>query len=225
MQTLLRRNFRPEFLNRLDEIVFYKPLSKENITGIIDLQIAALNKRLADKQLKCELTPAAKSFVIDAAYDPQFGARPLRRYLQHTVETLLAQRILRGDVLPGQTLVCDEQNGELVISLRQGMKNSGPFRPGVFYGKTHGRTAHPSPNGCYTRYPDSQLRNGNLAAHRVDCLVLLGSPPDTVHRALLRKTRSSTPLIRVRRHSIHPRSGIPPRCSGLRVTGHRYLPK
>ena len=118
VQTLLRRNFRPEFLNRLDEIVFYKPLSKENITGIIDLQIAALNKRLADKQLKCELTPAAKSFVIDAAYDPQFGARPLRRYLQHTVETLLAQRILRGDVLPGQMLVCDEQNGELVISAK-----------------------------------------------------------------------------------------------------------
>ena len=118
VQALLRRNFRPEFLNRLDEIVFYKPLSKENITGIIDLQIAALNKRLADKQLKCELTPAAKSFVIDAAYDPQFGARPLRRYLQHTVETLLAQRILRGDVLPGQTLVCDEQNGELVISAK-----------------------------------------------------------------------------------------------------------
>ena len=118
VQALLRRSFRPEFLNRLDEIVFYKPLSKENITGIIDLQIAALNKRLADKQLKCELTPAAKSFVIDAAYDPQFGARPLRRYLQHTVETLLAQRILRGDVLPGQTLVCDEQNGELVISAK-----------------------------------------------------------------------------------------------------------
>ena len=118
VQTLLRRNFRPEFLNRLDEIVFYKPLSKENITGIIDLQIAALNKRLADKQLKCELTPAAKSFVIDAAYDPQFGARPLRRYLQHTVETLLAQRILRGDVLPGQTLVCDVQNGELVINAK-----------------------------------------------------------------------------------------------------------
>ena len=118
VQTLLRRNFRPEFLNRLDEIVFYKPLSKENITGIIDLQIAALNKRLADKQLKCELTPAAKSFVIDAAYDPQFGARPLRRYLQHTVETLLAQRILRGDVLPGQTLVCDAQNGELVITAK-----------------------------------------------------------------------------------------------------------
>ena len=118
VQTLLRRSFRPEFLNRLDEIVFYKPLSKENITGIIDLQIAALNKRLADKQLTCELTPAAKTFVIDAAYDPQFGARPLRRYLQHTVETLLAQRILRGDVLPGQTLVCDVQNGELVIAAK-----------------------------------------------------------------------------------------------------------
>ena len=118
VQTLLRRSFRPEFLNRLDEIVFYKPLSKENITGIIDLQIAALNKRLADKQLTCELTPAAKTFVIDAAYDPQFGARPLRRYLQHTVETLLAQRILRGDVLPGQTLVCDVQNGELVITTK-----------------------------------------------------------------------------------------------------------
>ena len=118
VQTLLRRSFRPEFLNRLDEIVFYKPLSKENITGIIDLQIAALNKRLADKQLTCELTPAAKTFVIDAAYDPQFGARPLRRYLQHTVETLLAQRILRGDVLPGQTLVCDVQNSELVITAK-----------------------------------------------------------------------------------------------------------
>ena len=118
VQTLLRRSFRPEFLNRLDEIVFYKPLSKENITGIIDLQLAALNKRLADKQLTCELTPAAKTFVIDAAYDPQFGARPLRRYLQHTVETLLAQRILRGDVLPGQTLVCDVQNGELVITAK-----------------------------------------------------------------------------------------------------------
>ena len=118
VQALLRRTFRPEFLNRLDEIVFYKPLSKENITGIIDLQIAALNKRLADKQLTCELTPAAKTFVIDAAYDPQFGARPLRRYLQHTVETLLAQRILRGDVLPGQTLVCDVQNGELVITAK-----------------------------------------------------------------------------------------------------------
>ena len=99
--------YKRQFLNRLDEIVFYKPLSKENITGIIDLQIAALNKRLADKQLKCELTSAAKSFVIDAAYDPQYGARPLRRYVQHTVETMLSKRLLRGDVTPGQTVTVD----------------------------------------------------------------------------------------------------------------------
>ena len=111
----LRRSFRPEFLNRLDEIVFYKPLTKENITGIIDLQIAALHKRLEDKQLHCELTPEAKQFIIDAAYDPQFGARPLRRYVQHTVETLLAKRILRGDVIPGQPLTCGVENGELFI--------------------------------------------------------------------------------------------------------------
>ena len=111
----LRRSFRPEFLNRLDEIVFYKPLTKENITGIIDLQIAALNKRLEDKQLHCELTPEAKQFIIDAAYDPQFGARPLRRYVQHTVETLLAKRILRGDVIPGQPLTCGVENSELFI--------------------------------------------------------------------------------------------------------------
>ena len=115
VQTLLHRTFRPEVLNRLDEIVFYKPLSKENITGIIDLQIAALNRRLADKQLRCELTQAAKQFIIDAAYDPQFGARPLRRYVQHTVETLLAKKILEGSVQPGSTITVDTENGELVL--------------------------------------------------------------------------------------------------------------
>jgi len=115
VQTLLHRTFRPEYLNRLDEIVFYKPLSKENITGIIDLQIAALNRRLADKQLRCELTQAAKQFIIDAAYDPQFGARPLRRYVQHTVETLLAKKILEGSVQPGSTITVDTENGELVL--------------------------------------------------------------------------------------------------------------
>ena len=115
VQTLLHRTFRPEFLNRLDEIVFYKPLSKENITGIIDLQIAVLNRRLADKQLRCELTQAAKQFIIDAAYDPQFGARPLRRYVQHTVETLLAKKTLEGSVQPGSTITVDTENGELVL--------------------------------------------------------------------------------------------------------------
>mgnify|MGYP003100896092 CR=1 FL=1 len=104
VEQLLKRSFRPEFLNRLDEIVFYKPLTKENIVKIIDLQMDALNARLADKQLRCELTPEAKQFIIDAAYDPQYGARPLRRYLQHTVETLLARRIVEGNVSPGATL-------------------------------------------------------------------------------------------------------------------------
>ena len=84
-------------------------------TNIIDLQIAVLNRRLADKQLRCELTQAAKQFIIDAAYDPQFGARPLRRYVQHTVETLLAKKILEGSVQPGSTITVDTENGELVL--------------------------------------------------------------------------------------------------------------
>ena len=115
VRALLRRTFRPEFLNRLDEIVFYKPLTKENVTKIIDLQIAKLNNRLADQQIRCELTPAAKAAIVDAAYDPQYGARPLRRYVQHTVETMLSKRLLRGDVTPGQTVTVDAENGELVM--------------------------------------------------------------------------------------------------------------
>ena len=91
------------------------PLTKENITGIIDLQIDALNKRLSDKQLHCELTEAAKQLIIDTSYDPQFGARPLRRYVQHTVETLLAKKILEGSVQPGSTITVDTENGELVL--------------------------------------------------------------------------------------------------------------
>ena len=116
VEALLKRSFRPEFLNRLDEIVFYKPLTRENITAIIDLQIAALNRRLADKQLTCTLTDAAKHHIIDASYDPQFGARPMRRYVQHTVETLIARRILEGTILPGAELTVDVQDGELHVS-------------------------------------------------------------------------------------------------------------
>ena len=116
VEQLLKRSFRPEFLNRLDEIVFYKPLTKDNIVHIIDLQLAQLNRRLMEKQLKCELTDDAKQFVIDAAYDPQYGARPLRRYLQHTVETLLAKRIVRGDIAPNTTLTVSVQNGALVVT-------------------------------------------------------------------------------------------------------------
>ena len=116
VEQLLKRSFRPEFLNRLDEIVFYKPLTKDNIVRIIDLQLASLNRRLAEKQLRCELTQEAKDFIIDAAYDPQYGARPLRRYLQHTVETLLARRIVEGDITPDTTLRVEVQNGELAIA-------------------------------------------------------------------------------------------------------------
>ena len=115
VEQLLKRSFRPEFLNRLDEIVFYKPLTKDNIVKIIDLQMDALNARLADKQLRCELTPEAKQFIIDAAYDPQYGARPLRRYLQHTVETLLARRIVEGNVSPGATLRVEVRDDALQV--------------------------------------------------------------------------------------------------------------
>ena len=115
VEQLLKRSFRPEFLHRLDEIVFYKPLTKENIVKIIDLQMDALNARLADKQLRCELTPEAKQFIIDAAYDPQYGARPLRRYLQHTVETLLARRIVEGNVSPGATLRVEVRDDALQV--------------------------------------------------------------------------------------------------------------
>ncbi len=113
---LLKRSFRPEFLNRLDEIVFYKPLSKDNITHIIDLMVAEIDHRLEEKQLSCTLTPAAKQFIIDAAYDPIYGARPLRRYLQHTVETLISRKIIADEVSPGDTLTVDVENGELVVN-------------------------------------------------------------------------------------------------------------
>ena len=115
VETLLRRSFRPEFLNRLDEIVFYKPLTKENVTQIIDLQMNKLNSRLEQQQIVCQLTDAAKALIVEAAYDPQYGARPLRRYVQHTVETMLSKRLLSGTVLPGQTVTVDVQNGELVM--------------------------------------------------------------------------------------------------------------
>jgi len=115
VQQLLRRSFRPEFLNRLDEIVFYKPLTKENITKIIDLQIEKLNERLAQQQICLQLTEKAKVYIVEEAYDPQYGARPLRRYVQHTVETMLSKRLLAGAVLPGQTVTVDVQDGALIM--------------------------------------------------------------------------------------------------------------
>ena len=115
VESLLKTTFRPEFLNRLDEIVFYKPLSKADISQIIDLLIAELNQRLSKQQLSCTLTPKAKAFVIEAAYDPLYGARPLRRYLQRNLETLIGRHILQGDLLPGSTVLIDAVNETLQI--------------------------------------------------------------------------------------------------------------
>lgn len=115
VDALLKRSFRPEFLNRLDEIVFYKPLTRENITGIIDLLIADLNRRLADKQLTVTLTDAAKAFIVEESYDPAFGARPLRRYVQHSVETLLGRKIIADDIAPGTKLTVELDENSLKI--------------------------------------------------------------------------------------------------------------
>lgn len=112
---LLRRSFRPEFLNRLDEIVFYKPLTKNDITFIIDLIVKDLNKRLEDKQLSCELTENAKNYIIESAYDPVYGARPLKRFIQRYIETLIAKKIIRDDVAPETKFVIDVENDEFVI--------------------------------------------------------------------------------------------------------------
>ena len=116
VDALLRRSFRPEFLNRLDEIVFYKPLTRENITHIIDLLLSDLNRRLADKQLHVALTDAARQFIIDQAYDPVYGARPLRRFVQHGVETLIGRKIIEGQVQPGSTLTVDCADGALQVN-------------------------------------------------------------------------------------------------------------
>ena len=111
----LRNHFRPEFLNRLDETILFKPLTKENIGCIVNLMVKELNRRLADQELGLELTEAAKSHVIEEGYDPVYGARPLKRYLQKYVETLAARKILSGDVHAGQTLLLDLEDGQFVI--------------------------------------------------------------------------------------------------------------
>jgi ATP-dependent Clp protease ATP-binding subunit ClpB len=109
----LRNSFRPEFLNRLDEIIMFKPLTKDNIGGIVDLILQELNERLEDRQIKIELTPAAKQYVIDQGYDPVYGARPLRRYIQKNVETMAAKIILAGDINEGSVITIDSDGSEL----------------------------------------------------------------------------------------------------------------
>ena len=115
VNALLKRQFRPEFLNRLDEIVFYKPLTRDNMRGIIDLMLNGLRKRLADKELDLTVTDNAKDLVIARGYDPMYGARPLRRYLQQSVETLLARHIIANDLAPETVLTVDEMGGKLYI--------------------------------------------------------------------------------------------------------------
>ena len=115
VSALLKRSFRPEFLNRLDEIVYYKPLTKANIGAILDLLLKDINLRLADKQLHCTLSPAAKDFITEHGYDPLYGARPLKRFLQSNVETALARKMIGEELLPGTELTVDEQNGQLIV--------------------------------------------------------------------------------------------------------------
>ena len=110
----LHQAFRPEFLNRLDETILFRPLTKENLTGIIDIMTESLRKRLADRSLKLVITPQAKALIIERGYDPLYGARPLRRYLQSSVETLIARTVLRGELSAGATLTIDVEDGTLV---------------------------------------------------------------------------------------------------------------
>jgi ATP-dependent Clp protease ATP-binding subunit ClpB len=118
VRTELRNAFRPEFLNRLDEIIMFRPLTKDNLTHIIDILLSGLRSRLTDKTLGLEVTDAAKALIIEKGFDPVYGARPLKRYLQSTAETLIARAILRGDLPAGSTLILDVENGELVCKVK-----------------------------------------------------------------------------------------------------------
>ena len=113
---MLKSQFRPEFLNRLDEIVFYKPLTRSEIDRIVDLQVADLNRRLADKQLTMSLSPAARTFIVDQGYDPVYGARPLKRFMQRTVETLIAKKLIAEDIEPRSILNVDYNGENLVVT-------------------------------------------------------------------------------------------------------------
>lgn len=116
VHNLLKQQFRPEFLNRLDEIIIFKPLTKDEVTKIVDLLVAKLAARLKDKQLNLVVTDAAKKFIADSGFDPIYGARPLKRYMQHTVETLIASEIVRQDLAPETTLTVDVKDGKLVVT-------------------------------------------------------------------------------------------------------------
>ena len=116
---LLKQSFRPEFLNRLDEIIYYKPLTKANVGGIIDLLVASLAKRIEERRLRLTITDKAKDFIVDHGYDPVYGARPLKRYLQSKVETLLAKKMLSADLEPGSELIVEERDGDLDVVVKK----------------------------------------------------------------------------------------------------------
>ena len=116
---LLKQSFRPEFLNRLDEIIYYKPLTKANVGGIIDLLVASLAKRIEERRLRLTITDRAKDFIVDHGYDPVYGARPLKRYLQSKVETLLAKKMLSADLEPGSELIVEERDGDLDVVVKK----------------------------------------------------------------------------------------------------------
>ncbi|HCS95167.1 MAG TPA: ATP-dependent chaperone ClpB [Clostridiales bacterium] len=116
---LLKQSFRPEFLNRLDEIIYYKPLTKANVGGIIDLLVASLAKRIEERRLRLTITDKAKDFIVDHGYDPVYGARPLKRYLQSKVETLLAKKMLSADLEPGSELIVEERDGNLDVVVKK----------------------------------------------------------------------------------------------------------
>ncbi len=118
VSALLKRSFRPEFLNRLDEIITFKPLTRENVGAIVDLCLAGLNRRLAEKRLTVEVTPAAKDFMMDKAYDPIYGARPLKRYLQSNLETLLAKKMIAEDIAPDSTVVIGTDGNSLTAAVK-----------------------------------------------------------------------------------------------------------
>ena len=118
VNTLLKRSFRPEFLNRLDETVFYKPLSKDDISKITELQLNSLRTRLSAHRLTLALTEEAKDFIADAAYDPIYGARPLKRFLQSRVETLIAREMIKKDIAPESTVIVDVKENVLSVSVK-----------------------------------------------------------------------------------------------------------
>ncbi|HIU99168.1 MAG TPA: AAA family ATPase, partial [Candidatus Limadaptatus stercoripullorum] len=118
VSALLKQSFRPEFLNRLDEIVYYKPLTKKDITAIIDLMVKSLADRMAEKQLRLILTPAAKELAIENGYDPVYGARPLKRFIQSKIETLIARTMIERDLMPGDTVEVGASEGAFTVTVK-----------------------------------------------------------------------------------------------------------